>query len=185
MGEEAFAISLKLSLTLREGIIASLGFVLGEDEKDSVLVADPEPVSPLSVEGVAEFEMVMLTEDIYLSLSLALKEGDILWLTLRVGVTVLMRYALEAVAVAETELDSLSLPLAEGVADNEGIALTEEEPVKLPFALSLAESVADKEEVSVGEGDALSLKLKESVSDELKEGDLDMVPLVLAEGVAV
>jgi hypothetical protein len=184
VGEEAFAISLKLSLTLREGIIASLGFVLGEDEKDSVLVADPEPVSPLSVEGVAEFEMVMLTEDIYLSLSLALKEGDILWLTLRVGVTVLMRYVLEAVA-AETELDSLSLPLAEGVADNEGITLTEEEPVKLPFALSLAESVADKEEVSVGEGDALSLKLKESVSDERKEGDLDMVPLVLAESVAV
>ena len=84
--------------------------------------------------------------------------------------------------MADTELDSLSLLLVEGVDEKEGVEVKEEEPDELSLALW----VAEEEEVSLKEGETLSLTLalEESVSEALEEGDLDMLSLVLAEGVA-
>ena len=57
------------------------------------------------------------------------------------------------------EPDSFPLPLAEGVAEIEGVALieAEEEADVLPLALSFGESVAEVVTVPMGERDPLAL----------------------------
>ena len=95
------------------------------------------------------------------------RDGDILLLTLREGVDAVEDKDGETVAVADPEPDSLSLLLAEGVAENEGVALEEgetdalplglaaEEPDALPLALSFGEVVIEEEELQLAEEDTL------------------------------